>query len=104
MKKVIYQKQSDILEKVVSRNGRLFLVRFVVVEREGKLRGRVLSCEAVEALAGETTVATAGTCLPSITFTEEAPFSRRSFHTFISPYFTLDFLTSIQIRAPASSF
>ena len=101
MKKIIYQKQSEVFEKVVSRNGRLFLVRFVVVEREGKLRGKVLSCEAIEVLAGDTDTTAKATCLPSVTFTDEAPLSRELFCEIVSPYFTLDFLTSIQIRAPA---
>ncbi len=103
MKKVIYQNQFEVFEKVVSRNGRLFLVSFVVVEREGKLRGRVLSYEAIQTLAG-TTETHEVTYLPSVTFAEEAPISRRSFYKLVSPYFTLDFLTSIQIRAPAFSF
>ena len=100
MNRIIQQKQSEIFEKVVSRNGRLFLVRFVIVERESKLRGRILSCEAIEALAGAE-VSSEVTCLPSITFTDEAPIADKLFEEIISPYFCLDFLTSIKIRAPA---
>ena len=103
MKKVIYQKQSEVFEKVVSRNGRLFLVSFVVVEREGKLRGRVLSYEAIQTLAG-TTETQEVTYLPSVTFSDEAPITSKLFEEVVSPYFSLDFLTSIQIRAPSFAF
>ncbi len=101
MKKIIHQKQLEIFERVVSRNGRLFLVHFVILERGGKLRGKVLSCEAIEVLAGEVSTTMEATCLPSVTFTDEAPLSHELFGEVVSPYFSLDFLTSIQIRAPS---
>lgn len=94
------ERNSEVMERVVVQNGKLFRVRFVILERGGKLRGKVLSCEAVEVLAGETTTAEA-TCLPSATFTDEAPRSSKLFAEVVSPYFSLDFLTSIQIRAPS---
>ncbi len=93
-------KRSEVFEKVILRNGRLFRVQFVILERGGKLRGRVLSCEAIETLAGAETFFE-GICLPSISFVGEAPLSRKLFEIVASPYFTLDFLTSIMVRAPA---
>lgn len=100
MKKIIGQKQSEIFEKVVSKNGQLFLVRFIIVEREGKLRGRVLSCEAIRSLP-RAAAESGAPCLPAVTFSEPSPISRKLFGEVISPYFSLDFLTSIQIRAPS---
>jgi len=99
MRKVIHQKQSQIFEKVVLRNGKPFLVRFVVVEREGKLRGKVISCEAVETLAGES--ADTKQYLPfdigPATHAEET----RTFDAIVSPYTSLEFFISQMTRAPS---
>ena len=100
MKKIINQRQSEVHERVVTRNGQLFLVRFVIVDRDGKLRGRVLSCEAIKTLPC-TTTEHAIFCLPEVNFSEPSPISRKFFREIISPYFSLDFLTVVQIRAPA---
>ncbi len=95
------ERNSEVMERIILQNGKLFRVRFVVVERGGKLRGKILSCEAIEMLAGEVSATAKASCLPSVTFTDEAPISRKLFAEVASPYFSLDFLTSIQIRAPA---
>ena len=102
MKKVVNQKQSEIFEKVVTKNGQLFLVRFIVIERGGKLRGRVLSCEAIKSLP-EITTDNGVLYFPEVTFGEVAPISRKFFGEIASPYFSLDFLTSVHIRAPAGN-
>lgn len=48
MRELSFEKQSEIFERTVrDRDGRLFCVRFVVVEREGVLRGKVISCEQI---------------------------------------------------------
>ena len=95
------ERNSEVMERVVLQNGKLFRVRFVILERGGKLRGKVLSCEAIEVLACDTGTTAKATCLPSVTFTDEAPLSHELFGEVVSPYFSLDFLTSIQIRAPS---
>ena len=99
MKKLLHQKQSEIFEKIVIRGGKIFLVRFVIVEREGKLRGKVISCEAVEALSG-TKQASEG-YLPVTLNAPAAPSDITSFDEIISPYSTLEFFMSQMTRAPA---
>lgn len=91
MKKLTYQNQSEVFEKVVrARNGRLFRVRFVVVERGGALRGRVVSCEPIVVFLPSTKRFVNKTCLS---------FQVRKT---VSPYFNkFQFLTAIKIRAPS---
>ncbi|KKW10836.1 MAG: hypothetical protein UY50_C0025G0008 [Parcubacteria group bacterium GW2011_GWA2_49_9] len=100
MKKLTYQHQSEIFEKVVTKNGQLFLVRFVILEREGRLRGKIISCEAIEALPAGATVESEY-CLPVFSDIQPAPITRKIFEEIVSPFFTLEFLTSIKIRAPS---
>ena len=102
MKKLLYQNQSEIFEKVVTKNGKLFLVRFVIVERGGKLRGRVISCEALEVLPAGVT-AESEHCLPAFSAVEPAPVTRRIFEELVSPFFTLEFFISQMTRAPSYS-
>ncbi len=101
MKKVIEQKQSEIFEKVVTKNGKLFLVRFVILEREGRLRGKVISCEAIETLSGSTGKATK-ICLPLFrtypTVTDEGLTIK---DCVLSPFSTLEFFMSQPTRAPS---
>ena len=51
MKKVIFEKQKEVFERVIrNRSGQLFRVRFVVIERDGVSRGKIISCEQIHAL------------------------------------------------------
>ncbi|MSU55827.1 MAG: hypothetical protein EXS51_00750 [Candidatus Taylorbacteria bacterium] len=93
-------KQSGILEKLVRRNGKLFLMRFVVLEREGKLRGKILSCQPIEILAGESTESTSS-YLPVLADLQPAPISRVLFEELVSPLSTLEFFMSQMTRAPS---
>lgn len=119
MRKIISRNQSGIFEKLVQdRNGWLFRVRFVVVERDGVLRGKVISCEAVCGLHLDRTLTPRGRILH---FLRRVCRRREGFYLpvrkalqaikdkglkikdfFVSPYFNkFDFLTVIKIRAPA---
>ena len=87
-------KESKIFEKTAQRGGKLFRIRFVVIERNGVLRGRIISCELLQE---ETPLlASAGT-------TGSAVVGTRKFLSIRAPFFWLDFLTSIHIRAPAGA-
>jgi|GEM_PF-1388130 len=85
---------SSIFERIVRQaDGRLFLVRFVIVERGGVLRGRIISCalitEEAKAICGRAVLGA-----PIATSSEFLPI--------LSPFFScFDFLTSVQIRAPS---
>lgn len=109
MKKIIFQNQTEVFERVVrDARGRAFCVRFVVVERDGVLRGRILSCVPLSEIPSsveEGCRAKRGgvVCLPVDT---------EKFHTLsvakklggiiASPYFNkFAFLTAIKIRAPS---
>ncbi|OHA20853.1 MAG: hypothetical protein A2849_04210 [Candidatus Taylorbacteria bacterium RIFCSPHIGHO2_01_FULL_51_15] len=103
---LIYQKQSDIFEKTVRRGGKLFLVRFVIVERCGQLRGKVLSCEPVEELAG-CTMYDLG-CKDKNYFlpvrskgTTPVADTKTTVDEIVSPYTTLEFFMSQMTRAPS---
>jgi hypothetical protein len=107
MKKLTAQNQYEVFERIIcDRSGRTFRVRFVIVERGGALRGRVVS---------RTPVSEA----PSV-FKEGCPKGgvvvflplENKAHTFhliqkigariTSPYFNkFAFLTVIKIRAPS---
>ena len=100
MKKLLDQKQSEIFEKVVLKNGRLFRIRFVVLERGGKLRGKILSCQPIEILAGESTESTSS-YLPALADLQPAPISRVLFEELVSPLSTLEFFMSQMTRAPS---
>lgn len=94
MKKLIYQKHSEIFERIVRQaDGRLFLVRFVIVERGGVLRGKIISC----AVVAESTPAI---CARAVLGAPVA--ASYDFLPILSPFFScFDFLTSVQIRAPS---
>ncbi|MDO8594975.1 MAG: hypothetical protein Q7R93_05730 [bacterium] len=102
MKKLLHQKQSEIFERIVNRNGKLFLVRFVVVERAGKLRGKVISCEAIESLSGSTKETSRNYLpilrLPRIVKDE----GLRIKDCLISPFSSLEFFMSQMTRAPSN--
>lgn len=87
----LQKNQSEVFEKIVcDRSGRLFRVRFVVVERGGALRGRVVSCEPMVVF------------LPSTKrFVNKTGLSFQV-RKIVSPYFNkFAFLTAIKIRAPS---
>lgn len=91
MRKLIHQTQSEIFERVVrDRSGRAFRVRFVIVERGGALRGRIISCAPVVAF------------LPSVKKSVFATLINFRARSTVSPYFNkFAFLTAIKIRAPS---
>ena len=91
MKKIISQTQSEIFERIVrDRSGRAFRVRFVVVERGGTLRGRIISCEPVLAF------------LPPVKKSVFATPLNFRVRTTAPTYFNkFAFLTAIKIRAPS---
>lgn len=110
MKKLIYQHQSEVFEKVVcDRGGRLFRVRFVVVEREGTLRGRIISCVPLSEIPslveeGCHDFSRDGVvCLPIGTQKSNTSRTIKKLGKKIaSPYFNkFRFLTAIKIRAPS---
>lgn len=96
------QKQSRIFHKIVCQNGRFFSVRFVILDREGRLRGKIISCEPVEVM-GVTDTVKEKYLLPLLFLAQNAPVGKACFQGIISPFSKLEFLTSIQIRAPAHS-
>jgi len=104
VKKIIHQNWSEIFEKNVYKNGKLFLVRFVVVERGARLCGRIISCEEIRGLNADKTQTERGGRL-------YLPIHRHSKavkdeglkikDSFISPFFTLEFFMSQMTRAPS---
>jgi len=106
MKKVIYQNQSDIFEKVVQRDGKIFRIRFVIIERCGQLRGKVISCEEVHTIRtyGKGTKYERRTsCLPPSCSQQQVKGERSKVKSIrVSPFFNIsDLLTPIKIRAPS---
>ena len=97
--KKLTTRQFEIFEKVVRQNGHLFLVRFVILERAGKLRGKVLSCTPIEVLAGSAEPSTS--YLPVFRHTQAAPTETRTFEEILSPFTTLEFFVSQMTRAPS---
>lgn len=118
MKKLTHQRQSRFFEKVVSKNGKLFSIRFVIVEREGKLLGKIISCAEIRGEAQLTSPSlrlfyfTKGNArvgegerfyLPAWKhFNKVKDKGLKIKDFYISPYFDcFEFLTCIQIRAPS---
>ena len=98
-------KKSEIFEKVVhDKTGRIFRVQFVVVERNGVLRGKVISCQEIKGLRGCTGKRpSCGHILLAGTATRKsARISKRGYRPILSPFSQFDFLTEIKIRAPSS--
>ena len=97
-------KKSEIFEKVVhDKNGRIFRIQFVVVERAGVLRGKVVSCQEIRGLRGCTgkRPSCGHMLLAGAAAKKSARISKRGYRPILSPFSQFDFLTSIQIRAPA---
>lgn len=101
---------SEIFERIVrNRSGLLFRVRFVVVKRNGVLRGKVISITPIVALQK-------GSKIYDLRFknkkqyflqgyTEEIAYNQSGvlLTRIRSPYFSIfEFLTPIKIRAPSS--
>ncbi len=105
MRNITRQKQSEIFEKIVNQSGKFFRVRFVVLERGGKLRGKVISCEPILAIAGVKDkglrIKDSPSYLPCVRNTKSEPRVRAYLAKVISPFSALEFLTSIMVRAPA---
>lgn len=105
MKTLAFQQQSEVFERVVrDARGRAFCVRFVVVEREGILRGRIISCTPIHSLRTTNTIRTyEQKYLLSDTKHIQTSSTPKIFHSkTTSPYFNkFQFLTAIKIRAPS---
>ena len=102
MKKLACQKPFEIFERVIRQNGRLFRVRFVILEREGKLRGKIISCEPVEVI--DEIGAVEGKYFLPVSFSAQgAPRGKTCFQGIVSPFSELEFFTSQMPRAPSSS-
>lgn len=94
--------KSKVFEKVVRKNGKLFLVRFVIVESAGKLRGKIISCEAIEALKGSVSPLQQN-FLPFSLGKSSVPASRIPREKIVSPFSSLEFFMSQMTRAPSRS-
>ena len=125
MKNIIYQKKSQVFEKIVNRSGKFFRVQFVILEREGKFRGKIIACDEIQTIRttneirkyeqrigrsyspfrkGSTRVGEGeGFYLPvSKTICGILDKGLKINDFYISPYFDcLEFLTCIKIRAPS---
>ena len=107
MKGLVRQNQSKIFERIVrDRSGRAFRVRFVVVEREGTLRGRVVSYAALNYFPSSVEEGCPKGGVVVFLPTEKKVCVFRLVQKFCtkvaSPYFNkFEFLSVIKIRAPA---
>ncbi|MCL5781750.1 MAG: hypothetical protein M1459_00055 [Patescibacteria group bacterium] len=95
-------KENQYVTRIISDSyGRNFKVIFAIVENNGQLKGRIVSVEPILSLNGKT--ATCGSLLlcgatPS-QYIEDKTASKISF---VSPYYSLEFLINSQpIRAPS---
>ncbi|HEY4508477.1 MAG TPA: hypothetical protein VJJ55_02360 [Candidatus Paceibacterota bacterium] len=110
MKTVFAQQYHEVFEKLVQAwDGRLFRVRFVVVERGGALRGRVISCTALDYFPSSVEEGWPLQADGVVVFlpTEKKVCVFRLVQELgtkvASPYFNkFAFLTTIKIRAPSS--
>lgn len=108
MHKLLFREHN--FERLVrDRHGRLFRVRFVVVERDGNLRGRVISVAPITALQKRFKIYDLGfknetLCLPAwLRSRQVKDKGLRIKDLYFSPYFNkFDFLTVIKIRAPST--
>ncbi|MDO8564743.1 MAG: hypothetical protein Q7R88_01985 [bacterium] len=101
-----FERQSEIFERITrDQRGKLFRVRFVIIERGGLLRGKILSCEPVfeiPTVKGQrSTVNGSSLCLPCFIGAGTHATSRLAVRKVTSPFSSFDFLTSIKIRAPS---
>jgi hypothetical protein len=96
---LVFGGEPEIFERLVEREGKLFRVRFLIFEREGRLLGKVTSCEAIETLSGET--CEAGHYFPAAVELDGFSENIRTFDTVVSPYFFLEFFLSQMTRAPS---
>jgi len=92
---------SGVFDRIVSKNGKLFRIRFAVIERGGKLRGKVISLEPISELRGSVAepFVLCSNCSES-----DAPVEKeRTFSSFVSPFSVFDFFTSQMTRAPSAA-
>ncbi len=92
-----------IFERIVKgKNGILVCVRFIVVEINGSFQPQIISATPL-VISEENTKEGEIICLPKIKISEIAPLDTASaFVSFISPYFSLEFLMSQPTRAPSN--
>ena len=93
-------KQSNIFEKVVRQSGRFFRIRFVIVEREGRMRGKIISCEPVEVIDEIVTVE-GKYFFPISSSAQCAPRGKTCLQGIVAPFSKLEFFTSQMTRAPS---
>lgn len=108
MRQVTFEKQCEVLERIArAPDGRLFRVRFVIVERDGVLRGRVISCEEIVSLSD---VKDGGLWIKDYLYLPHSKTrvsqarTRISAARILSPYTSLDFFMSQMTRAPSGGF
>ncbi len=106
--KQLSKSHSQIFERIVrALDGRLFRVRFVVFERDGVLRGRVVSCEAALSFScvkdKGLRIKDFHLCLPAWRRPQIVKSEKLKVKSsLVSPYFNkFDFMTVIKIRAPS---
>ena len=100
MKKLTYAMQSGVFHGTVRQNGRLFRMCFVVFEREGKLRGKIISCEPITVMSDCGTVKER--CLLPVSFSaKKIPIVEAYFQGIVSPFSKLEFFISQMPRAPS---
>ena len=101
MKKITHKTQSEVFERLTrDRRGRLFRVRFTLIERGGIIRGKVLSCEKVLEIAGGATWQNIF-LLPTLLSATKAHSLVSGAFRFRSPFSIFDFYFSQPIRGPA---
>ncbi len=104
MIRLVSQEKTGSFERTVcDRNGRFFRVRFVVVEQDGAVRGRIVSVTPVAAIMGET-VGPATKPILCLPMCSRSAFLSESatFNPIQSPYvFSFDFFVSQMTRAPS---
>lgn len=105
---LIKSPQLGVFEKIIrSKNGSLLRVRFEVSEINGKLKGRVISTEAVaefKALTGRSTSSKSSDIISlpvSISKAKKAEKIAFKYVPVASPFSTLLFFTSQPTRAPS---
>lgn len=92
--------ETVIYQKVFYHGGRFFRVRFVIVERDGRFLGKIISCEAIEVIGG--THAVKRRYFLPISFSLHSATNQRTYFSKITfPFSKLEFFISQMPRAPA---
>jgi len=94
--------QTHIEEKIIRlNNGKLARVCVAYVYIDNEVYGRVLSVKLLDALVGTTCLEhNAVFCLRGSVQSSHAVDAHKNTTSYVSPYFTLAFTTSVQPRAP----